>query len=141
MLLAPGVVNTRAWRAAEIPAANAHATARALAELDGALVDARTATRVLGAELLAACSVEESAGFDEVLRLATRLRLGFMLPRPRARRAPGPRSFGHPDAGGSLGFADPDAGVGFGYTTNRLGSHVLVDPRPAALTDALYACL
>ncbi len=59
-LLAPDVVNTRAWRAAEIPAANAHATVTALADLYGALVGSRAGTRLLGVELVAACSAAES---------------------------------------------------------------------------------
>ncbi len=140
-LLAAGVVNTRAWRSAEIPAANAHATATALAQLYGGLVGSRAGTRLLGVELVAACSAEESCGFDEVLRLPTRFGPGFMLSQPHARFGPGPRAFGHPGAGGSLGFADPDAGIGFGYVTNRLGPYLLLDPRPAALAEALYACL
>ncbi len=64
-----------------------------------------------------------------------------MLSQPHASFGPSPGAFGHPGAGGSLGFADPEAAVGFGYTTNRTGAHVLLDPRPAALIDALYACL
>lgn len=142
-LLAPGVVNTRAWRAAEIPAANGHATARGLARLYGALAAGGVldGVRVLGTEGIARCHTEESRGPDEVLPVSTRFSLGFMLSQPHARFGPGPRAFGHPGAGGALGFADPDAGVGFGYTTTRTGAHVLLDPRPAALIDALYACL
>ncbi len=142
-LLVPGVVNTRAWRRAEIPAANIHTTARALARLYAALAvgGELEGVRVLGAEGLAGCYAEQSAGFDEVLRIATRFSLGFMLSQPHARFGPGARAFGHPGAGGSLGFADPDAAVSFGYVPNRLGASVLLDPRPAALVDAFYGCL
>ncbi len=143
ILLAPGVVNSRAWRGAEIPAANAHATARSLARLYGALAGGGTCdgVRVVGAESIARASHEESQGLDEVLRASTRFSCGFMLSQPHAGFGPGPRAFGHPGAGGSLGFADPDAGIGFGYTTNRMGPYILVDPRPTALIDALYECL
>ncbi len=72
---------------------------------------------------------------------AARFSCGLMLNQPHARFGPAPRAFGHPGARGALRFADLDAGVGFGSTTNRSGGHVLLDPRPAALIDALYACL
>ncbi len=142
-MLAPGVVNTRAWRAAEIPAANGHATARALARIYGALARGGEldGVHVLSAEGVERCHREESRGPDEVLPLSTRFSCGFMLSQPHASFGPSPRAFGHPGAGGSLGFADPDAVIGFGYTVNRTGAHVLLDPRPAALIDALYACI
>jgi len=54
---------------------------------------------------------------------------------------PNPHAFGHPGAGGSLGFADPDAKVGFGYAMNQMGNEPLLDVRPAALIDAIYASL
>ncbi|MGH7646084.1 MAG: serine hydrolase domain-containing protein [Gemmatimonadales bacterium] len=142
-LLAPGVVNSRAWRGAEIPAANAHTTARSLARLYGALAAGGSldGVRVLQRDTLELCWREGSRGPDEVLRTPTRFSAGFMLSQPHTPLGPGPRAFGHPGAGGSLGFADPDAGVGFGYTMNRTGPYVLLDPRPAALIDALYGCL
>jgi CubicO group peptidase (beta-lactamase class C family) len=138
-MLAPGVANTEAWRVAEIPAANGHATARALAELYSA-VTARSAP-LLSPESSARCYGEAARGADEVLRMQTRFSHGFMLSDSAARFGPGARAFGHPGAGGSLGLGDPDAEIGFGYVPNRMGSHILLDPRPAALVDALYTCL
>ena len=52
----------------------------------------------------------------------------------------GPRSFGHPGSGGSVGFADPDAGVGFGYVMN-LWSFRVGEPRAANLAAAVVSCL
>ena len=49
---------------------------------------------------------------------------------------PNEGSFGHPGAGGSVGFADPAARVSFGYVMNRLGPHILLDPRADALIGA-----
>jgi CubicO group peptidase (beta-lactamase class C family) len=54
---------------------------------------------------------------------------------------PGERSFGHPGAGGSVGFADPDAEIGFGFVMNKMGPHILLDPRATKLIDAVYTCL
>ncbi len=142
-MLAPGAANGAAWRSAEIPAANAHATARSLARLHAALAagGSLAGVRVLAPESVARCHAEAAAGPDEVLHLPTRFSHGFMLSGSHTRFGPGPRAFAHPGAGGALALADPDARVGFGYVPNRMGSHILLDPRPAALLDALYACL
>jgi CubicO group peptidase (beta-lactamase class C family) len=138
-----GAVNSRTWRGAEIPAANGHGTARALARLYGALAasGAIDGVRVLEPEAIARCHTEESSGRDEVLMMSTRFSTGFMLSQPHDPMGPNARTFGHPGAGGSLGFADPDARIGFGYTMNKMGPYILMDPRPRALVEALYASL
>ena len=135
--------NSRIWRGAELPAANGHSTARALARLYGALsrggeVDG---VRVLKPTAIARCYDEQSRGPDEVLFLSTRFSQGFMLSQPGATLGPNPHSFGHPGAGGSLGFADPDAKVGFGYTMNQMAAGILIDGRAAALIEAAYESL
>jgi CubicO group peptidase (beta-lactamase class C family) len=138
-------VNNVAWRRAEIPGANGHATARALATVYGVLARGGEAGghRLLDAGGIARCREEQSHGPDVVLVIPTRFGLGFMLSqdRPDARFGPNPRAFGHPGAGGSVGFADPDARVGFGYVMNRMGPHILLDPRAMALIDATYSRL
>ncbi|MCZ6465409.1 MAG: serine hydrolase [Proteobacteria bacterium] len=98
---------------------------------------------VVRRDSIARCSVEESFGADAVLQIHTRIGLGFMLSqdRPGAAFGPNPHTFGHPGAGGSVGFADPDAQIGFGYVMNRMGPHILLDPRATALIDALYSSL
>ncbi len=136
------LVNTREWRAAEIPAANGHGNARALARIYGALacggeVDG---VRVLSPAAIERAIVEQSSGTDAVLRLPTRLGLGFFLTAPDFPLGPNPRVFGHAGMGGSLSFADLDARIGFGYTMNKsIGTPDLVDPRWPSLIDALYA--
>ncbi len=139
----PGLVNTREWRAAELPAANGHATARSLARLYGALARGGEVDgyRVLSPESIARCHQEQAMGPDEVLFISTRFGLGFMMSQPGASLGPGPRSFGHPGAGGSLGYADPDAKVGFGYVMNKMQSSILIDPRVTNLIDAMYASM
>jgi CubicO group peptidase (beta-lactamase class C family) len=141
MLLGP---NTREWRRAEIPGANGHGTARDLARVYGALATGDGPRGpLLGRDALALCHAEQSCGADLVLGLTTRFAHGFMLSQrlPNASFGPNPRAFGHPGAGGSVGFADPDAGVGFGYVMNRMGPHILLDPRAVDLIDAVYACV
>lgn len=142
-MLMPGTVGSRAWRAAELPSVNAHATARSIGRLYGALAcgGEQDGVRVLSAESIARARTERSSGVDAVLGVPTRFGLGFMLPQPEARFGPSASSFGHPGAGGSIGFADPEHRVGFAYVMNRMGSSLLLDPRPAALIDAFYTCL
>jgi CubicO group peptidase (beta-lactamase class C family) len=137
--------NVPEWRRAEIPGANGHGDARALARVYGALAGGGRidGVHVLSAEGVARCHAELSHGPDLVLQVSTRFGHGFMLPQDRAdaRIGDGTRTFGHPGAGGSLGFADPDTGVGFGYVMNRMGPNILLDPRATALVDAVYASL
>jgi len=143
--LMPETVNSRAWRGAEIPGANGHSTARALARIYGALAcgGELDGVKLLSSAALLRCYTEQSRGLDAVLQIPTRFSLGYMLSQPGAQLGPNPRSFGHPGAGGSLGFADLDARVGFGYVMNRMGeaSTQLIDPRCSALIDAVYASL
>ncbi|MBI3759907.1 MAG: beta-lactamase family protein [Deltaproteobacteria bacterium] len=138
-----GAVNARAWRGAEVPAANGHSNARALARLYGALARGGEVdgVRVLSPEGVTRSYTEESFGKDEVLLITTRFTTGFMLTKPDDPFGPNPRSFGHPGAGGSLGYADPDAKIGFGYVMNKMGPYIVVDPRTRTLIDAVYASL
>ncbi|MDC0684155.1 serine hydrolase domain-containing protein [Sorangium atrum] len=144
-LVSPGLVNTVRARRAEIPALNGHANARALARMYGALANGGAlagAARVLSPEAIEAALAERSAGLDAVLLAESRFSLGFMLPSALRPFGRGPRTFGHPGAGGALGFADPDAGLGFGYTPNQtIASGEGGDPRWPALIEAVYSCL
>ena len=144
-VMIPGTVNTRAWRAAEIPAANGHSDARALARVYGALARGGEieGVRVLRPETIARATMIESDGPDAVLfGLPTRFGLGFMLSNELIRIGPNEEAFGHAGAGGSLGFADPVARVGFGYVMNQMiASLDMLDPRWPPLIDAVYSCL
>ena len=132
---------TREWRAAEIPAANGHGTARALARAYGMLGFEVNGYRLLSNQQLERCAAVESDGPDRVLGVRTRFGLGFMMSQPdepRGRIGPNPRAFGHPGAGGSIAFADPDVRVGFGYVINGMDRSILTSPRAALLIDAVY---
>ena len=137
--------NLPEWRSAEIPAANGHATARAIARLYAPLANGGDidSVHLLSPDSITRCRTEESHGSDLVLQLSTRFGAGFMLTQDfdGGRFGPNPQAFGHPGAGGSVGFADPDAHVSFGYVMNRMGPHILLDPRATALIDAVYKSL
>ena len=135
------------WRAAEIPAANGHGTARAVAALYG---DVRRpgsygGRRVLSPE--AAERVREGQGSSATWCSApgldhdTEIGLGLWLSGPDGSYGPNPRAFGHDGFGGSCGLADPEGGRRLGYVMNRMGPHIADDPRKMALVDALYSAL
>jgi CubicO group peptidase (beta-lactamase class C family) len=138
MVLGP---NVPAWRSAEIPGANGHGTARALATLYGraALGDGSVISR----DAIERCRTEQSYGDDLVLGVPTRFGLGFMLRQEShaGGRCLGTGAFGHPGAGGSLAFADPEQRLGFGYVMNRMGPRILLDDRAIALVEATNGCL
>jgi CubicO group peptidase (beta-lactamase class C family) len=137
-----GVVNSRAWRAAEIPSANAHSTASGIARLYAALAAGGLldGTAIVDTAALAAAATEQVHGQDLVLRRPSRFGLGFQLTQPERPLGPGRAAFGHFGAGGSLGFCDPERGVAFGYVMNQMGPR-WQNPRTRALVDAVYACL
>jgi CubicO group peptidase (beta-lactamase class C family) len=141
----PDVTNTRAWRAAEIPAGNGHTTAKGLARIYGALAHggALDGVSLLRRTTLEAASVEQSSGLDAVLSFPTRFGLGFMLPTPERPFGPNPYAFGHPGRGGSIGFADLAGGIGFGYVMNQYKTGTLRNPdlRWPVLVEAVYASL
>jgi CubicO group peptidase (beta-lactamase class C family) len=140
----PEAANTREWRAAEIPAANGHTNARALARVYGILAcgGAVNGTRLLSQESIVRARTQQADGPDALLPLHTRFGLGFMLSTPYEKMGPNPHTFGHGGMGGSMAFADPDARLGFGYVMNEMHAGIwLIDPRPAALIAALYGCL
>ncbi|MFZ3155750.1 serine hydrolase domain-containing protein [Pseudomonas sp.] len=132
--------NKPEWRRMQQPAANGHGNARSLAGFYSGLLDGQ----LLESELLAELTREHALGEDKTLLTRTRFGLGCMLDQPEVANATygmGPRAFGHPGAGGSIGFADPERDVAFGFVTNNLGPFVLMDPRAQKLARLLADCL
>ena len=116
-----GIINSREWRAAEVPSTNGHGNARAVARLYAALAGDGDldGVHVLSPATVEMAIAEQVYGEDQILQRPTRFGLGFQLTMPERRLGPGPRAFGHFGAGGSLGFADPDAHVAFAYAMNQ----------------------
>ena len=148
------VTGSREWRAAEIPAANGHTTARALARIYGALAQGGVLddVRLLHPATIDAAIEEQSCGPDAVVPGHSRFGLGFMLPLPEHFHdagiglqpfGPNPRAFGHWGGGGSVGFADLDGRVGFGYVMNqyKTGTPRNPDLRWPILVEAVYTAL
>jgi CubicO group peptidase (beta-lactamase class C family) len=132
--------NKPEWRRMQQPAANGHGNARSLAGFYSGLLGGQ----LLESELLAELTREHAVGEDKTLLTRTRFGLGCMLDQPQVANATygmGPRAFGHPGAGGSIGVADPERDVAFGFVTNNLGPFVLMDPRAQKLARLLADCL
>jgi CubicO group peptidase (beta-lactamase class C family) len=136
--------NARAWRAAEIPAANGQASAMGLARLYAALSNggALDGTHILSpgsiARMTAPATTDGRA--DMFLGFKDSWGMGMALNTPGIYGA-NPRAFGHSGWGGSFGCADPDAGVAIGYVCNQMGPELVGDPRTAELCAAVFRCL
>jgi len=137
-------VNTRKWRAAEIPSVNGHGSAAGLARIYGALARGGEigGVRILAPATIERAITEEAFGPDRfTIGVPSRYGLGFQLSHASmdgyARLSPNPRAFGHTGAGGSLGMADPDAKLGVGFTLNQLHPGIM-SPTAAAMIDAFY---
>ncbi|MCW2900803.1 MAG: estB 7 [Streptosporangiaceae bacterium] len=137
--------NTGAWRRAQVPAANGHGTARAVAALYGvAAFGGRHGDRqVLSPEAVERAREGQGSCVDLVLGAGlggaeTEFALGYDLSGPRGSYGPNPRAFGHDGYGGSCGLADPENGIAMGYVMNRIGYSIVDDPRKMALVQAIY---
>jgi len=119
-----GVVNSAAWRAAEIPAINGHGTARAVAAFYHALADGR----VLSGPLLAEAVTPQCTGPDLVFGADNAWGLGFGVDE---------NGYGMAGLGGSYGGTDTAAGYAIGFVTGSAGDHDRVDGLENTLRDCL----
>lgn len=134
--------NEPAWRAAEIPGANAIGSARSMAALYGALasggrIDGR---ELLGAEAIALGATPLAEGVDPCAGEFLRFGVGWALQTPDRVYGPPERAFGHGGAGGSVSGAWPDERVGFSYLPSALREDA-DDRRAASLLAALHGCV
>jgi CubicO group peptidase (beta-lactamase class C family) len=127
--------NRAALHAAELGAANAIATAPALAKLYASTMGEVDGMRLLEPATVAAATKEQSSGIDFVMAGSSRFGTGFQLPCDGSLM--GPTSYGHAGAGGSLAFADPETGVAFAYVMNRMQAFLGPDPRTSGLIEAV----
>ena len=139
----PGGRGEAAGRRAEIPSANGHATAPALARLMAALASDGTlsAARVLAPGAAAEAARERIAGEDLVLPYRMSWGAGFIRNEGLWLYGPGRQTFGHSGWGGSCAFADPERGVSGAYVMNRQSAQLIDDPRSRRLIEAAYAGL
>ncbi|MEV0199871.1 serine hydrolase domain-containing protein [Nonomuraea sp. NPDC050691] len=143
----PGEPDSRAARAAEYGSVGGVTNARGLAGMYRPL--SLGGDGLVGEDRLAVMSLTASAGVDAVLAVPTRFTLGFTKAVDNRHLSPADRegallsttAFGHSGMGGSVGFCDPAARLAFGYTMNKQGPGLGVNPRGQALVDATYRSL
>jgi CubicO group peptidase (beta-lactamase class C family) len=131
LLDAPFRWNEPAFHQAEIPAANAIASARSLARLYGALPE------LLAREVLELGRTELSRDRCAVTGRPYAFGVGFELQTELASFGPPADAYGHTGSGGSVHGAWPDERVGFSYATGELRNES-DDGRAQRVLAALY---
>lgn len=139
----PLPLNSRSWRAAEVPGGNGIASARAAARLYGCLARGGEleGTRILRPETIELGYTCLARGVEPYLDLELAYGIGFGLQTKEALFGDIPVGFGHDGAGGSLHGAWPELKTGFSYVTNTLLNFEGHDPRSGALLAALSVCV
>jgi CubicO group peptidase (beta-lactamase class C family) len=135
--------NSLAWRTAQIPGANGHGNARAIARLFAclALGGAIDGVRILKPETVALLAAEQHNLTEIVMNRSYHQALGVLRNSPPiVWMGPNPNSFGHHGVGGAIGFADPDNRLSFSYAMNQMHARIDNGPRAGSLISALYQC-
>jgi CubicO group peptidase (beta-lactamase class C family) len=132
----------RAWRAAEIPAANGHGNARSLARVGAAIAcgGELDGVRLMGLPTIDKALEEQSYDTDLVTQGRIRYGLGFGLTSKEMPISPNPRTLYWGGWGGSSMVMDLDARCSWGYAMNKMAAG-LEDMRGANMAQALYASL
>jgi len=131
--------NSRNWRAAEIPAANGHATAMGVARVYGALARGGEleGVRILRPDTVDRAIVQIGPGMTMAAGGAPlRFGTGFILYSAPPTDGGSVARFGHGGIGGAVGLADRDHKLAFSYVMNKLNSGFR-----ANLEAAVYECL
>jgi len=140
--LDPASANRRAWRAAEMPALNAQASARGVARVYAALAaDGEVdGVRILSKAALDAMTTPQTDRTDLMLGFQPDWGMG-VAHNLIGVYGPNPRAFGHSGWGGSFGCADREARIAIGYVCNQMGAELIGDPRGAALCAEVFRAL
>ena len=142
----PGIVPadtaTRAWRAAEIPAAGGQGNARSVAEIHVLLANGGVAKgkRVLSEAGCRKALELQIEGTDLILGGPARYGMGFGLP-TAAMPLPHPNTIYWGGYGGSLIVIDMDARTTFAYAMNRMLPTTVGDTRGLGLIGAMWGAL
>lgn len=130
------------WRKAEIPSANGHGTAVAMARLYSAYAQKGRIgeTRIIAPATWDELTRERVSGEDRVLPGRVAFGAGVMRNLPLI-YGPNPETLCHSGWGGSGALGDPATRLSAAYIMNRQGTHLLEDARRSRLIEALYSCL
>lgn len=127
--------NTRAWRAAEIPAAGGTANARGVARVHAAIANGGSLD---GVDLLSQQTIdriydEQIEMVDQILGVKMRLGIGFGLMNETIPLSQNPRSCFWGGWGGSVAVVDQDARMSVAYVMNKMADALVGDLRGGAL--------
>lgn len=139
---AAGGMGITAWRELESPAANGHGTAKALAQIiDVIQMGNIGGQKYLSEDMLYAIAQPRISGPNLVLPFDLTFAAGLMKNPPNFFYGPNESTLGHSGWGGSCVFADPGQGISAAYVMNKQSHHLLGDPRPLRIIEAVYKCL
>lgn len=136
--LRAGFAMTPEWRAAGLPSAGGHGTARALASIYARLIARQDG--LVSSATLASATARQIRNIDLVLGIECDWAAGFLL-NSSGVFGPNEAAFGHTGWGGSFAFADPETGLTLAYTMNRMDANLRDDARAKALIGAVYAAI
>jgi CubicO group peptidase (beta-lactamase class C family) len=130
------------WRRCEIPSANGHGTARAVATLYGVFAnDGRIGDRqIISSQTMADFTKSRIKGLDLVLPYELEWASGVMR---NSNQIYGSNlnTMGHSGWGGSGAFGDPDRKLSAAYVMNKQTPALLGDERANRLWAAVYECI
>ena len=137
---------TRAWRAAEIPAVNGHGNARSIAGIHSILANGGVAK---GKRFMSDAGCRKALelqieGTDLIMSHMppARFGMGFALPGPLLDLdLPNPNTLHWGGGGCSWIFIDMDARTTFAYAANKMDRKPLSDPRPFRTMKAMWQSL
>jgi CubicO group peptidase (beta-lactamase class C family) len=138
----PLETRTRAWRAAEMPAANGHGNARSVAMVQTLVANAGVSggKRILSEAGVRRALESQIQGDDLVLGIPVHYGLGYGLPGGQM-PFPNPNSCYWGGYGGSLVINDLDARTTFAYVMNKMAGTTVGDLRAFSLAMAMWQAL
>jgi CubicO group peptidase (beta-lactamase class C family) len=141
--ITPAETKTRAWRGAEIPAANGQGNARSVARITAAIAcgGELDGVRILSLDTIEKALEEQLYGKDLVLQVPIRYGLGLGLQSKEMPLGPNERVLYWGGWGGSVSIMDLDARVSIAYVMNKMVSTLTGDPRSERPIQAFYDAL
>ncbi|NQV69813.1 MAG: beta-lactamase family protein [Pseudohongiella sp.] len=134
---------TKAWRMAEIPAANGHGNARSVAKIHAALACGGevNGTRLFSEKTAKSVMQERISATDMALGIPLRFGLGFGLNPVATPISPNKNVCYWGGWGGSVVIIDQDARASMSFVMNKMHGGLVGDARSARLLAAVYAAL
>ena len=135
--------STRAWRAAEIPAANGHGNARSVMRVQTLAANLGTAfgKRLMSEAGCRAIFDEQTFGKDLVLGVPIKFGMGYGISTERLPMGPNPNIAYWGGWGGSTAVTNQDARLCVSYVMNRMEGNLMGDLRGFKLLQAAHRSL